>query len=284
MRTRSTGRARGARSPSSTPHPPDGTLDGHVTREGPRPHHRARLTLAAARGAAAAAGLAAGCAEVDPPEVGSSSVPITGGVLDSADDGVVEILIPAGLCAGTTSTARSAVGSATRAATTSTASRACACQPPTPRASSSARPHATRRVRSTFVRRRSAHASTARRASRSAPSATRLPRRRGRGALRGHDECRSGLCDTENQILAEPCAGDSPECAEPCSCENVSGRQACTIRGDGGCVAARPTAVRGKRPEAALLVAFCALAVALGRPRRARPAVNGRPCADVSSG
>ncbi len=82
-------------------------------------------------------------------------------------------------------------------------------------------------------------------------------------------QCRSGLCDTANDICVEQCGGDQPECAEPYSCEEVRGMRACTFADEGGCAAGTG---QGGRPWPALVAAFCALALAgAARKRRRQP-------------
>jgi hypothetical protein len=46
------------------------------------------------------------------------------------------------------------------------------------------------------------------------------------------EDCRSGVCDTGNEICVEECGGDLPDCAEPYSCQDVEGTRACTLGGE----------------------------------------------------
>lgn len=50
-------------------------------------------------------------------------------------------------------------------------------------------------------------------------------------------DCRSGMCDSNNEICVEACGDGQPECPEPYSCQDLGGTQVCTEGGDegGGC-------------------------------------------------
>ena len=78
-------------------------------------------------------------------------------------------------------------------------------------------------------------------------------------------ECRSGMCDANNEICVEACGDGEPECAEPYSCEDLGGTQVCTMPSeDGGCGC---RAGGGSGPAGAFLAFLLGIA-ALRRRRR----------------
>ena len=67
------------------------------------------------------------------------------------------------------------------------------------------------------------------------------------------DDCRSGLCDPDDQICVEPCGDGQPACGDPYTCQDLGGGQmACAMShgGGGGCavVTTGPGASSGNGP------------------------------------
>lgn len=74
-------------------------------------------------------------------------------------------------------------------------------------------------------------------------------------------QCRSGLCDIENNLCAEPCSSDT-ECGEGFACESVASGKVCRLPSPGGC------SVTGRGPAGFAGLAMLVAAVVLARRRR----------------
>lgn len=85
------------------------------------------------------------------------------------------------------------------------------------------------------------------------------------------EDCRSGMCDTNDNICVEPCGDGQPVCAEGFDCADIGGgASACLLPGDSGiCAASLPGRSRSGGVPVLLTIAAAGLLVV--RRRRKRP-------------